>query len=98
MGVTMRLHRTGRPSMSKTEESDMMIVELGYIKYVMSNKDAVTIADILEKAELYEQKWRKEEDGGTTYHVYDNDKQFTLTTLSGSLYNMAKLAGKPFKE
>ena len=76
----------------------MMIVELGYIKYVMSNKDAVTIADILEKAELYEQKWRKEEDGGTTYHVYDNDKQFTLTTLSGSLYNMAKLAGKPFKE
>jgi predicted DNA-binding ArsR family transcriptional regulator len=83
---------------SKTKESDMMIVELGYTKYVMSNKDAVTIADILEKAELYEQKWRKEEDGGTTYHVYDNDKQFTLTTLSGSLYNMAKLAGKPVKE
>lgn len=76
----------------------MMIVELGYTKYVMSNKDAVTIADILEKAELYEQKWRKEEDGGTTYHVYDNDKQFTLTTITNSLYNMAKLAGKPAKE
>jgi predicted DNA-binding ArsR family transcriptional regulator len=83
---------------SKTKESDMMIVELGYTKYVMSNKDAVTIADILEKAELYEQKWRKEEDGGTTYHVYDNDKQFTLTTVSESLYRMAKLAGKPAKE
>jgi predicted DNA-binding ArsR family transcriptional regulator len=76
----------------------MMIVELGYTKYVVSNKDAVTIADILEKAELYEQKWRKEEDGGTTYHVYDNDKQFTLTTITNSLYSMAKLAGKPAKE
>ena len=94
----MWLHQTAKRFISKTKESDMMIVELGYTKYVMSNKDAVTIADILEKAELYEQKWRKEEDGGTTYHVYDNDKQFTLTTLSGSLYNMAKLAGKPFKE
>jgi hypothetical protein len=83
---------------SKTKESDMMIVELGYTKYIVSNKDAVTIADILEKAELYEQKWRKEEDGGTTYHVYDNDKQFTLTSLTNSLYNMAKLAGKPVKE
>ena len=76
----------------------MMIVELGYTKYVMSNSDAVLIADILEKAELYEQKWRKEEDGGTTYHVYDNDKQFTLTTITNSLYSMAKLAGKPVKE
>ena len=94
----MWYHQMVRRFISKTKESDMMIVELGYTKYVMSNKDAVTIADILEKAELYEQKWRKEEDGGTTYHVYDNDKQFTLTSLTNSLYSMAKLAGKPVKE
>jgi len=94
----MWMHPTVRQFIFKNKESDMMIVELGYTKYVMSNKDAVTIADILEKAELYEQKWRKEEDGGTTYHVYENDKQFTLTSLTNSLYNMAKLAGKPVKE
>jgi predicted DNA-binding ArsR family transcriptional regulator len=94
----MWYHQMAKQFIFKTKESYMMVVELGYTKYVMSNKDAVTIADILEKAELYEQKWRKEEDGGTTYHVYDNDKQFTLTSLTNSLYSMAKLAGKPVKE
>jgi len=56
--------------------------------------------ELLEKAEAYEEKWRKNEDGGTTYHVYplDPEKVPSLKLVSDDLYRMAKLAGKPDKE
>lgn len=84
---------------SKIEEDDMVVVELGYNNYVMSAKDALAMADILERAELYERKWIPTEDrvdgASETLHVYPNDREISMKIVSTNLYQMAKLAGKP---
>lgn len=71
-------------------------VDLGYKSYVLDAKDALTLAEIVSKAEMYEEKYRG---GGeeNTHHVYPNDERFTMRVMPESLYNMAKLAGKPEK-
>ena len=98
----MLLRPTGEPFMYKTKEDDMIVVTLGYANYVLSNKDAVALAEILEKAELYEAIWipSGERNGGPdhTHHVYENDKQVDMKLISNDLYRMAKLAGKPEKK
>jgi predicted DNA-binding ArsR family transcriptional regulator len=86
--------------MYKIKEDDMIVIELGYKNIVLPNKDAVTLLDILEKAEIYESKWvtaDKRENGGPdyTHHIYENTQQFGLKMISNDLYRMAKLAGKP---
>lgn len=78
-----------------------MVIEFGWNnKFVLKTSDAVRLLELLEKAEAYEEKWRKNEDGGTTYHVYplDPEKVPSLKLISDDLYRMAKLAGKPEKE
>jgi len=74
------------------------ILLLGYKKYVMDAVKAVEILQMLEGCELYETKYRKAEDGGTTTHIYDdalaNDTQ-VLELLTDAAYRMAKLAGRP---
>ena len=96
------LRPTGEPFMYKTKEDDMIVVSLGYSNYVLSNKDAVALAEILEKAELYESIWipSGERNGGHdhTYHIYENDKQIDMKLISTDLYRMAKLAGRPEKK
>lgn len=96
----MLLLRTGAPFMYKIKGDDMIVVTLGYKSYVMSNKDAVALAEILEKAEMYEQKWVSQEnrtEGGSdhTYHVFENETSVDMKLISNDLYLMAKLAGKP---
>jgi len=86
--------------MYKIKEDEMIIVEMGYKNYIMSNKDAVALAEILEKAELYEAKWIQSKERGNgepdyTYHVYENDQQIGMKVVSNDFYRMAKLAGKP---
>jgi len=81
----------------------MVVVELGYQSYVMPNKDAIALVDILTKAEVYEQKWISKEDrvpgdAEYTYHVYESERHHAMKVISDSLYRMAKLAGKPTKE
>lgn len=88
---------------SKIKENEMIVVTLGYRSYVLSNKDAVALAEILEKAEMYEQKWIPQDaraEGGPdhTYHVYENDQQIDMKLISADLYRMAKLAGRPEKK
>jgi predicted DNA-binding ArsR family transcriptional regulator len=88
--------------MLTTKGDEMIVVSLGYSNYVLSNKDAVALAEILEKAELFEAIWIRSEDrnGGPdhTYHIYENDKQVDMKLISADLYRMAKLAGKPEKK
>lgn len=88
--------------MLTTKGDEMIVVSLGYSSYVLSNKDAVALADILEKAELFEAIWipSGERHGGPdhTYHIYENDKQTEMKLISADLYRMAKLAGKPEKK
>ncbi len=77
----------------------MMVLDFGWnTKFIVKTEDALKIINILEKAEMYEEKWRKEEEGGTTYHVWPvGDKLPGLKIVSESLYQLAKLAGKPEK-
>ena len=70
----------------------MMVLELGYRNFVLSTADAVQILQLLEKAEIYENKY---DDGMYTHHVYANDQPIPAKLIGDDLYRMAKLAGKP---
>lgn len=74
------------------------IVKFGYTDYVMDLKDAVAVAEMLSKAELYDNKYVS--GGDSTHHIYANDKHDmgTLKLISDDFYRMAKLAGKPTKD
>ena len=83
----------------------MIVVEIGYQKYVMQKEQAMKLIEVLEKAEVYEAKYwnetkRKEKgiDADYTYHVYPNDKSFSMGIVADDHYRMAKLAGKPEKD
>ena len=83
----------------------MVVVELGYTKYVLPRDKAMALIECLESAEIYEQKYWTEEkrqalgmDNSYTYHVYPNQTVFSMGIVSDSQYQMAKLAGKPPKD
>lgn len=76
------------------------ILSMGYGQYVMDMEQAVAIAEMLAKAELYENKYHRDKDTGTatsTHHIYDNENAElgTIRLVSDGFYQMAKLAGKP---
>ena len=80
----------------------MIVIDLGYRKVVMPRERAMQLIECLENAEQYEEKYWSEEKrralGMTesyTYHVYPVESGFSMTILSDSKYQMAKLAGKP---
>jgi hypothetical protein len=67
-----------------------------YKDYVVDIADALTVIDILDRAERMDTKWDK--DSGKSYFVYDeapDDKIRNLELIPDDLYRMAKLAGKP---
>lgn len=74
------------------------IVRMGYDKYVMDAEDALTIHEILAKAERYGSKYQRNEDGGTLHYVWQQDatdEMRSFELMPDNLYRMAKLAGKP---
>jgi hypothetical protein len=80
----------------------MVVIEVGYKKYIMSREKALLLAEVLESAELYEAKYWGEADRAAkgmtesfTHHVYPNEASFEMRIVSDSLYALAKLAGKP---
>lgn len=80
----------------------MVTVDLGYKKIVLPNDKALELAALLQGAEMYEEVYipsdkRVSKDDDHTYHVYPVKEFFALRLLSDSLYQMAKLAGKPEK-
>lgn len=75
----------------------MIVMKLPWdAQYVLSVKDAVTIAEILQKADT----WKEEYVSGSvsTYHAYPSEGKVSLELVSDDLYRMAKLAGKPEKK
>ena len=85
----------------------MVVIEVGYNKFCLPRDKALQLVEMLEQAEVYEAKyWSQEKrkkagmDDGTdyTYHVYPNEKSFDMKIISDSLYQTAKLAGKPEKD
>ena len=75
------------------------IVSVGYNKYVVDADDAITLTRIMMSAEKYREVWRKQEDGGTTYHVWEPEhnemEDIGIKVLPSVRYKMYKLAGKP---
>ena len=71
----------------------MLVLSFGYGEYVLSTKDAVTVMEIMQKAERYECKYVS--GGDNTHHVYANTDSAVAKLISDDLYRMAKLAGKP---
>lgn len=75
----------------------MIIVKLSWdLSVVVTKEDALTLVDILERAEKYEDKYVSGSEN--TKHVYPIDKTFGMEVMPTELYQMAKLAGKPTKE
>tara|TARA_R110000772_G_scaffold21011_1_gene58125 strand:+ start:1399 stop:1698 length:300 start_codon:yes stop_codon:yes gene_type:complete len=81
---------------------DMIIVDLGYRKIILTKERALALVECLESAEIYEDKYwpeaKRKEKGITTeytYHVYPNEASFSMRILGDTHYQMAKLAGKP---
>lgn len=74
------------------------LVQLGYGNFVMDAQAALKLTELLAEAELFEEKWRKSEEGGTTYHVYPQDTADSMRIIKimpNALYQVAKMAGKP---
>ena len=78
-----------------------VVITMGYNEYVMNLQDAVTIMDLMDKAEIHKSNYHSKTDDRpsfTSYHVYsqedENDRK-TLTLISGDAYRKAKLLGKP---
>ena len=71
------------------------VVKIGWKEYVLPLDKAMQFLELMEEAERYEYKYNKD---GSTYHIWaedpDEGKQ-SLTILSHSLYNLAKMAGQP---
>lgn len=100
----MTLQAMAKRFMLKIElrRAKMIVIELGYRKYVLPREKAMALIDALESAEIYEQKYWEEAKrlamGMTdayTYHVYPSDSTFGMNIITDSHYQMAKLAGKP---
>lgn len=77
-----------------------VIVDIGYRSYVLDAQDAVTIANMLGKAERYEAKWHSKtetEDSRHTHHIYWDSASDApnMRILNDDAYKMYKLAGKP---
>ena len=74
-----------------------VIVSIGWNnEYVMDADKALTLLDLLKDAEKYQEVYKGKELGGSTFHIFKQDKELcNLRVLSGNFYNLAKLAGKP---
>jgi hypothetical protein len=73
-----------------------VIMTIGYNEYVVDIQDAVTVMEIMTKAEKYKEKWNRE--NGSTCHVWTDDGSNPVTFLkpiNENLYRIAKLAGEP---
>jgi len=77
------------------------IVRIGYDQYVMDAEDALTIHEILAKAECFKREYRSRDEGGPLYYIWEQDldnEARGFEIMPDNLYRMAKLAGKPPKD
>lgn len=98
----MRLQTMAELFTSWIRRDKMVIVDIGYKKYIMPKEKAMQLVEVLESAEVYEEKYwsedKRKELGMTetyTYHVYPNEANFSMQIIGDSKYQMARLAGKP---
>ena len=72
------------------------VVSLGYRDYVVDSDQAITLLEILNKAEVFRETYDNKQ---TAYHVYPQDAEDGMKTalklLPDDMYRIAKMAGKP---
>jgi Tfp pilus assembly protein PilE len=75
------------------------VIKIDYTNYILDTDKAVAILNLLEGAEIYEQKYHAAKDGVESFytqHIYDDEKTDTqLLLIKDEMYRMYKLAGKP---
>lgn len=72
-----------------------VIMNFGYNEYVLDIQDAVTVMELMAKAEKYKAKYTS---GDYTHHVWDNQGDNPIAfikPINENLYRTAKLAGEP---
>lgn len=74
----------------------MLVLKIGYTEFVLPVKDAVVVAEALQKAEVWKENYVS--GGENTYHVYPFEGTLKMELITENLYRMAKLAGKPEKK
>ena len=82
------------------------VISLGYRDYVMEAEDALALLQVIARGERYQTKWRKEEEGGTSYYIWTESEQpgnhgnniGDLRLISDDHDRIAKLAGAPPKD
>lgn len=71
-----------------------LVIEMNYQKYVLDGADALTILEILGRAEMYQYKYTDNHE--RVHYVWPADQtELSLMYLPENLYRIAKLAGKP---
>jgi hypothetical protein len=90
----VKLFTSGEIDMAK------VVIDMGYKSYVMDAEQGIALMDALSKAEVYEEKYHREEAGNVshyTYHVYPLDSRsgINMKLLGAEAYKMYKMAGKP---
>lgn len=79
----------------------MIIVDIGWNKYVVNDADGLALAQILNKAELYKEvNFRDQESGSymANYHVWTptpDQAKISMTVVNEDFIKMCRLAGKP---
>lgn len=78
------------------------VVKIGYTSYVTDTSKAITLLEILNDLELYEEEYHSSKDGNpsyTSFHVYPQEEMglATVKLLPTNMYQVAKIAGKPTK-
>lgn len=76
------------------------LIRVGYNDYVMDISDAVTLMEIMSKAENYKAKHDYNAKPTTAaYYVWEQEPtsrdSVTITLMPDAVYRVAKLAGKP---
>lgn len=75
-------------------------VRVGYTDFVLDTQKALTLLELLSEAEIYEEVWRKSDEGGSTHHIYPQDKSGDMRQMKiipHAFYQIAKMAGRPEK-
>ena len=77
--------------------STKCVVSLGWKSFVMDTSKALTLLELLDGCELYEEVWDSDTKL-TAYHVYPMEELgASVKLMPTNIYNVAKLAGKPQK-
>ena len=79
----------------------MIIIQLGYsASYVMTKEDALALVGIIERSHKWEEKYVPAAESATgeshlLYYSYPPEEMPNMKIVNDSIYEMAKLAGKP---